>query len=231
MVKKLSLFVCILTLLGCNRVIEQPFGGAVFSHHFISGLCEATAIDVKPFYQDHSIICIGHLPEETFFDDRYHQLCNEFGDNTYNRYVPQDRGYSVCYANLFTSVDIYSSADFGDIKAGESLADIVMFRGATAKPFIDNGYSWAGIMDRARIEMFYAELGEYRRYFEDQIPNGAIPVFKPVSELTPEDLTLLCCPKVSLRFMELPEIKEHTLTIIFRTEETEIRGQVDVLFP
>ena len=65
------------------------------------------------------------------------------GDTAYNRYVSQDPLTAV-FANRFASVDITSSEQFLEIPAGESLAGYVLFRGATALPYIESLYNIGG---------------------------------------------------------------------------------------
>lgn len=230
----LGLFVCITTLFGCNRVVEEPLGGPVYSTHFISSFCDAKEFFMAQYHNDGNVFQIHASSEDGFRGDKYETLCQQFGDMTYNRLVPQDPTYTACHANLFTSIDIISSADFGDIKAGESLSDIVMFRGASAKTYIDNGYLFPNADEYLQAQQeLEEELGNYK-YFPistADLRNGFYPCVKRLSELTPEDLTLLSCRFMSIRFMEVPEIKEHTLTLIFRTEDKEVRSQCDVVFP
>lgn len=224
------LFACVATMLGCHKVVEDPNGEGIFSKHFISNFADVTTVALHRYDGDGCVFMIS--PEDADFhknDNYYFSLCDYWGDTSYDRMVPQDPSRTPCYANMFTSVDMVSSADFNDIKAGESLADKVIFRGATAKPYIEHGYSSFGYVDEwdADSEMM-KELGDSKHF---HIRKEFQPVLKRLSELTPEDLALLSVRFMSIRFSEVPEIKEHTLTIIFREGEKEIRGQIDVVFP
>lgn len=228
----LSLFVCVATLFGCNKVVEEPLGDSIYSTHYISSFCDANEIFIVQDSDNGNVFRIYPSYADSFRGDKYEDLCQQFGDMTYNRLVPQDPTVTICYANLFTSIDIISSADFGDIKAGESLSDIVMFRGASAKTYIDNGYLFPSAREYLCAEQkMMEELGNRPWSFTHSLHGGFYPCVKRLSELTPEDLILLSCNFMSIRFMEVPEIKEHTLTIIFRTEDKEVRGQFDVVFP
>lgn len=225
------LFACVATMFSCHEVVEEPNGHGIFSKHFISGFSNATSVILREGCADFDgvgvfKICPGD--GDLLSGGHYHSLCEYWGDTSYDRWVNQDPSRSTCYANMFTSVDIISSADFNDVKAGESLADIVIFRGATAKPYIENGYipdpyGWS--YDGEMMQ----ELGHNGFYYWKN--TEFYPILKRLSELTPEDLILLSANFMSIRFEQLPEIKEHTLTIIFREGNNEVRGEIDVVFP
>lgn len=222
---------CVMAMLGCHEVIEDPIGGPTYTKHFISRFVDTKSIILREFDADRDGVGVFRIftgEGQVLRGGHYLSLCNYWGDTSYNRWVPQDPSRSICYANMFTSVDIISSADFNDIKAGESLADIVMFRGATAKPFIESGYVSGPHWWEYDGEMMQ-ELGHHG--IDYWIDTNFYPILKPLSELTPEDLTLLSANFMSIRFMEVPEIKEHTLTIIFREGDNEVRGEIDVVFP
>ena len=105
-----------------------------------------------------------------------------------------------------------------------------MFRGATAKPYIDGNYSLENvdIQDYIRLEK---ELGKYNFPYGLLRPENFYPICKRASELKPEEMILLSTYFMSIRFMETPEIKEHTITIVLRTKDKEVREQIDVVFP
>lgn len=227
--RRLSILVCLLTLLGCNEVIEESLGGGVFSNHYISSFADASSFNMVQC--DGDVIKIFAAPEDIFRGDRYEALCYKYRDTSYDRMVPQDPTLTACFANEFNSIEITSSADFGDIKAGESLAAIVMFRGATAKTYIEHGYRFPDNEGyKIACDDLKAEIGDDNIDFST-LCNGFYPISKRVSELTSEDLTLLSCNFMSIRFLEVPEIKEHTLTMTFRTKDKEVSSQIDVRFP
>ena len=228
----INIFVCSSMLFGCNKVVEEPLGKEVFSKQFISSFIDANTISMVQCPIEGNAFLIEASPEDDLPRYKYLTLCHEVGDISYDRMVPQDKNYTACYANKFTSIDITSTADFGAIKAGESLADIVMFRGATAKPYIDNGYEFPDANEyHTAYKEIKKEFGDLHWYFLKEFRNGFYPICKRVSELTPEQLKLLSCNCMSIRFMEVPEIKEHTMTITFHTENKEVECQFDVVFP
>lgn len=228
----LAIFVCISLLFGCSKNEDGPHGGmGMYSNHYISSFSLATGLNLYQLSpgEDYEI-WIHDQTEDLVHGDKQEALYQYFGDTSYNRYVSQDPTVTQCYADEFTALDVYSSADFGNIKAGESLADIVMFRGATAKPYIDGNYSLENvdIQDYTRLEQ---ELGKYNFPYGLLRPENFYPICKRASELKPEEMILLSTYFMSIRFMETPEIKEHTITIVLRTKDKEVREQIDVVFP
>lgn len=83
----------------------------------------------------------------------------EIGDTAYNRYVSQDPLTAV-FANRFASVDITSSEQFLEIPAGESLAGYVLFRGATALPYIESMYNIGGFWPEQVLDEFMIGMGQ-----------------------------------------------------------------------
>ena len=228
----LAMFVCISLLFGCSKNEDGPHGcTGIYKQHYISSFAIATGLDLYPMSDNPGVIRIFSQHEDRLYGrESYEKLCEYFGDTSYNRIMHSDPTITQCYADEFTALDIYSSADFGNIKAGESLADIVMFISATAKPYIDGNYSLKNvdIQDYIRME---EELGHYYEYFDSHRHEYFYPVCKRASELKPEDMTLLSCWFMTIKFMETPDIKEHTITIVLRTKDKEVREQIDVVFP
>ena len=154
----------------------------------------------------------------------------EIGDTAYNRYVAQVPLTAV-FVNRFTSVDITSSEQFLDIPAGESIAPYIIFRSATAMPYIESLYTVGGFWSEMILDEFMIGMGMmdgydgpgYEWYPEFQ-RNCFHPVVKPLSELTQDDLFLLWVgyPGSSLRFTDIPEIKSHTFTITMTDSEGSV---------
>lgn len=226
----LAILVCISVLFGCNKNEEGLHGcWEKYSNHYISSFILATGLNLYQLSPGENEIWIHDQPEDMVNGDKREALYRYFGDTSYNRYVSSDPTVTQCYADEFTALDVYSSADFGNIKAGESLADIVMFRGATAKPYIDGNYSLENvdIQDYIRLEQ---ELGKHNYPYGLLRPDNFYPICKRASELKPEELILLSTYFMSIRFMETPDIKEHTITIVLRTKDKEVREEIDVVF-
>lgn len=221
---------CILTLWGCDfykELTEDKIGGKIFTHHFISGFVSGDKLEIEQDAEDAHIFYLSFENRNTpVGSDIRNALYEKYGDTTYDRYVSQDKSLRVCYANEFESIEITSSADFGDIKAGESLADVVMFRASSAKPFIDSKYNVPGVW----TEEIMSEIGQYgMALFDNQ--RDFSPIVKSVSDLTSENLNLLSTQFVSLRFTQTPEIKEHTITVSLLDNDKRHTAEIDVVFP
>ena len=228
----LAILVCISVLFGCNKSETGRNGcGGDYNGHYISGFCIATGFRLFPVNRDPEtiILIFAQTEDDIYRTELYEELCEYYGDTSYNGNRPRLPHVTMCYADEFTSFDVYSSADFGDIKAGESLADIVMFTGATAKPYIDGNYSLENVDTQVYTKM-KEELGEHYEYIDSYRHEGFYPICKRASELTPEEMILLNANFMTIRFTEIPDIKEHTLTIVFRTKDKEVREEIDVVF-
>lgn len=233
MKRLLLLIACALTLWGCefNRETEPVLGATRYTHHYISDFTigDKLRIGIDNSFQDPHIL-------DLFFENSFigglkpeirEALYEKYGDTSYDRYVPLDPGLTACYANEFELIEITSSADFGDIKAGESLAEIVMFRSASAKPFIDSKYTVPGVW----TEEIKSEIGYYPMSSLNKWQKYSHPIVKRVCDLTPEDMKLLSEDLFSLRFTQTPEIKEHTITISLVDNEKRHTAQIDLVFP
>ena len=225
MKRVLLLVASVITLWGCNsETVVHPLGESIFTHHFISSFVDADELVIKQDAEDPQVFYLRFEKEKIVGSEISEVLYEKYGDTTYDRYVPQDPSITMCFANEFDSIDITSSADFGDIKAGESLAGVVMFRGASAKPYVDNGYKVSGNWtDEIKAEIGAYGMGLLRSEFH--------PVVISVSELETENLELLTPHFVSLRFTQAPEIKEHTITVSLVDNEKRHTAQIDLVFP
>ena len=129
--------------------------------------------------------------DKDLFDD----LCDLYGDNTYNREVaiPGD-GYYTANHPPCAGLDVISNKDFdAEHPAGTSLADIMTIQYRSAVKFIENGYK------------------DKKDYMED--------IRKPLDELQPTDLTL-SIRNIFLIFDKEPDVLEtHGLTFFWTTTE------------
>lgn len=228
--KKSHLLICGLAAavgtISCEE--ERPLGEGIYTTHFIQGVTFADALECRTV-EDEGVIYLNltgtGLGKETA-DDFY----AEIGDTAYNRYVAQVPLTAV-FVNRFTSVDITSSEQFLDIPAGESIAPYIIFRSATAMPYIESLYTVGGFWSEMILDEFMIGMGMmdgydgpgYEWYPEFQ-RNCFHPVVKPLSELTQADLFLLWVgyPGSSLRFTDIPEIKSHTFTITMTDSEGSV---------
>lgn len=222
--KLIILFATIMVVCSCNDKYDD-IGKGTFSNHYISSFTIAESLTMKQDTNNALVVNLYLDGEKFHGGDIYETFCNEFGDTTYNREVAQDPSVVMSYSNRFDSLDIISNSDFNDIKAGETLTEKVIYRSATAKPFIDSEYLIGG-------EWTQEVLNELEFVGTEYWPDlGFHPVIKKLSDLTSDELLLPAFGFMSLRFMESPTIKEHTLTVVFREGTKEIKGQLDIVFP
>lgn len=222
--KKIHLLICGLAAaaaVSCEE--ERPLGEKIYTTHFIQGVTFADALECRAV-EDEGVIYLnpsGRHPGKGYTEN----FLKRIGDTAYNRYVSQEP-LTVVFANRFTSVDITSSEQFLEIPAGESIAKYVIFRSATAMPYIESLYTVGGFWSEMILDEFMIGMGMmdgYEWYPEFQ-RNGFHPVVKPLSELTQDDLFLLWVgyPGSSLRFTDIPEIKSHTFTVTMTDSEDGI---------
>ena len=134
------------------------------------------------------------------------RMLEKYGDTVYNRAY-----YKPTYAVSadFKKIEITSDMDFDSgHKAGESLADIVMFHGKSPWEFIQAGCPDSWIM----------ESKEFKR------------IDKKVNEITPEDLKLIE-PYFTIEFLRQPEQPgTHTFTIRFIGETITVEKDFEMTF-
>ena len=128
------------------------------------------------------------------------------------------------YCNEFSGIDIFSDRDFDAAHpAGASLSDIVRIVGASPYRYIRNGYTapfdWRELPEDYRIENGISYL------------EGYLPVNGTLCELGAEEMYMLDPFELYLKFTILPEIKNHTVTVVLRENETEITGSTEIIFP
>ena len=134
------------------------------------------------------------------------RMLEKYGDTVYNSsYFMPTNAVGVD----FEKIEITSDMDFDSgHKAGESLADIVMFHGKSPWEFIQAGCPDSWIM----------ESKEFKR------------IDKKVSEITPEDLKLIE-PYFTIEFLRQPEQPGiHTITIRFIGEGVTVEGDFETTF-
>lgn len=134
------------------------------------------------------------------------RMLEKYGDTVYNSsyFMPT---YAVGVD--FEKIEITSDMDFDSgHKAGESLADIVMFHGKSPWEFIQAGCPDSWLM----------ESKEFKR------------IDKKISEITPEDLKLIE-PYFTIEFLLQPEQPGiHTITISFIGETIMVEKDFEMTF-
>ena len=212
-------------------------GEKIYTTHFIQSVTFADALECRAV-EDEGVIYLNLSGSslERAGKGSTNNFYNKIGDTDYNRYVAQDPSLAAVFANQFASIDISSSEQFLDIPAGESIAKYVIFRSATAMPYIESKYTVEGKWSDAVLNEFMIGMqlsGTTAAWSPALQAVGFHPIVIPVSELTQEDLFLLWrTPGSSLRFTAAPEIKSHTFTITMRdTDGSVLTCSVPFTFP
>lgn len=136
--------------------------------------------------------------------DFYNSLCEKHNDVFYNRRV---RIYNNvvdtrCFRD-FVNLEVWSSADWdAEHPAGTLLNDLARFYSNTPWPYIQSGYT--------------------QKYHEQ--PNGEYyPVDKLISELTPDDMTLLPREGFYFWFVSRPaQPGKHTLFVRLTADDGKV---------
>lgn len=161
--------------------------------------------------------------------EEFQQALADLNDDEYTGKL---RVVDWCTYSTLHDLDIVSSQQFGDIKAGESIASKVMYVSYTIAPYIASGYKEVGNWTAELLESYYYfEPGESTIFNETTNWELYTPIVKPLNEVKPEDTFLVPDWVTSLKFIEIPDIKEHTFTLTATTEKGEkISASVDYIF-
>ena len=196
--KRLSYFISLL-IIACS--CQQLDGDRVPTKNFIQEYLIPESLSYSSysdeFHFDGIWISDGEVLE---------RMLEKYGDTVYNSsYFMPTNAVGVD----FEKIEITSDMDFDSgHKAGESLADIVMFHGKSPWEFIQAGCPDSWIM----------ESKEFKR------------IDKKVSEITPEDLKLIE-PYFTIEFLRQPEQPGiHTITIRFIGEGVTVEGDFETTF-
>ena len=128
-------------------------GGPIYTTHFIQGVILAEQLKGKAVEEDGVIyLNLEGTSLERAGKGSTADFYAAIGDTAYNRYIPQDPSITAVFSNKFVNVDITSSEHFLDIPAGESIAEYVIFRSATAMPYIESKYTVEGKWSDAHHE-------------------------------------------------------------------------------
>lgn len=135
-------------------------GEKIYTTHFIQGVTFADALECRAVEEEGVIyLYLDGTSLERAGNGSTNNFYTEIGDTAYNRYVSQDPLTAV-FANRFASVDITSSEQFLEIPAGESLAGFVLFRGATALPYLESMYNIGGFWPEQVLDEFMIGMGQ-----------------------------------------------------------------------
>lgn len=163
---------------------------------------------------------------------RSEELQQAFDDLNDNKYEGKKRVVDFCSYATLHDLDLVSNQQFGDIKAGESIASKVMYVSYTIAPYIASGYKEVGNWTAELLaSYYYFKPGESTNFYETTNWELYTPIVKPLNEVKPEDTFLVPEWVTSLKFIEIPDIKEHTFTLTATTEKGEkISASVDFVF-
>lgn len=216
--------------------------------------CKSTNITEKPSLRDHYITsyeeCSGislSIPEKgdniinVNFDisgvyssgsQQFEERKEFFGDSGFNRTTPRPID---SFVNLFDSIDIVSNADFNSIEAGSSLAEVVVYRNASALYFIESGYTYGTYhwdFYPIPVDDEYAEelLSNNYQPRISVVDNGFLPIIKPLCEVEARDLWLAAPDFLSLRFTTTPTIKNHRFTLTITEGKKQYQASIDYSF-
>ena len=109
----------------------------------------------------------------------FEKQCDKYGDSGLKAYMEIDNQASI---NDFSGITVTSDSDFPGHPAGEDLSDIAYIRLATAKPFIDSGYSNSYLNSDSVL------INNIRLISASE---GYTFVYKLAKDITKEDLKLI----------------------------------------
>ena len=162
---------------------------------------------------------------------RGEELQQAFDDLNDKGYEGNKRVVDHCSYATLHDIDMVSSQQFGDVKAGESIASKVLYVSYTIAPYIASGYRDEGDWSQELLESYYYLLPDSDVWNSTNCWFLFTPIVKPLNEVKPEDTFLVPDWVTILRFTEIPEIKEHTFTLTATTEKGEkISASIDYVF-
>lgn len=164
---------------------------------FVQEYIEATGLKAEPKSGYAKVGCLGRTVEAHLVQSRFD--CSYEG-----KYINPSTNFAVL--NAFRTMKLVSDTDFDEQhRAGISLADIVMFAGASPYDFIACGYRNAYEWDDTQIEFY--KNGAYTYKY------GYAPVYKVLAEMDATDYRLIH-PGFCLLFLKQPALsKTHNLTL------------------
>ena len=217
--KKLVLLLCVLSAVGCVKSYEDYYTRSfVLSYGNMRGI----SVAMTDFGLGYSVDFVGEGEWDVAMSgkkkDFYNQLCEKHNDVSYqNRrvrvYFYDQELNPRCFRD-FVNLEVWSSADWdaGTSSRGRRSTIWRAFSSNTPWPYIQSGYT----------QKYHEQLnGEY------------YPVDKLISELTPDDMTLL--PKRAgfiFRFVTRPaQPGKHTLFVRLTADDGKVfEASCDVEF-
>ncbi len=212
--KKLVLLLCVLSAVGCVKSYED-----YYTRSFVLSYGNMRGISVAMTYsQWYHVDFVGEGEWDVRMSGKkrefYDALCEKHNDVSYNRQVRLPLDFSEdsrCFRD-FVNLEVWSSADWdAEHPAETSLNDLARFYSNTPWPYIQSGYT--------------------QKYHEQ--PNGEYyPVDKLISELTPDDMTLLPRGGFYFWFVTRPaQPGKHTLFVRLTADDGKVfEASCDVEF-
>lgn len=202
---------------------------------------KAVAVGAEPRLQlylesspEHRKRYYGALSDDRDAKRAYEAKCAEHGDRGFSFAFTCGPGPNMIPNSFpdkdFRSLEVVSDTDFDEAHpAGTPLNDVTMFCSASPWPFIRSGYTeqgtWSGELP-AEVYRYFGIVTPYDMEWKSCYH----PIYGKVSELTPDDLTLLGGDEGGLRMgmigvltlLERPErAATHTLTVTLTSSDGE----------
>lgn len=208
-----ALIISAITVLtaGCDVIHRDTIPSFIYGYYDLDEIGATIRID-NIIELDHSGNIICDWKSKGTQKQLYDSLCNAYNDIGYNRKIeyfvtPEEDKTVSKYKYDYYSINVTSDSDFdAEHPRGTSLNDIIMYYGTSVENFIDSGYSYEFNWDDTSIPGVYQTFTFLRAYY-------STPVYRKLSEMTPEDYRLslgLSC----LVFEKEPALsKEHKLTV------------------
>ncbi len=213
--KRFFMFVIALACMcSCSKndepaVVVTPPDGTVFSKSFIQIFVVPEEIRAYPLMKNYLQVefegdRLNGVKEDV--REEFDALCAEYGDMSYNDKI-------VPYSTVAVGVDcqaidvVCDRAVDADHPAGSSLADVVKICAVSFREYIESGYVTS------------PGAGDFPAEFEGGQYNGkgAAALFKPLNEVTAEDLRLIEA-NFRLLFPEGLAVENLPVTVTVRTE-------------
>lgn len=199
-----------LALLSCGRIFERQDVPRV-RENFIQAYYTIDSLSFHSFRSTERSIKL--TASGKWLSTEENEYYKSLYDDTHN-HIPLAPGATAAYTNIFDRIEIVSDTDFNEIAAGTSLGEIVKFVAISPYKWLLSGcgasYDWSVIPEDFEKCKFEIPAGSVKK--------GLYPVDKLVSELTPDDLVLLMRKPggfFCFVFEQIPENKEHNMTITF----------------
>lgn len=222
----LSGLFCCLTVVSCDDIIVDS--KPVYTNHFIHTYVDVDNVIVSP--HESNPFAINIQLRGTYYDqpywgisEKFNELSERYGDIYWDGYLPACQPDPPIVCNDFVRIDVISNAEFNGRPVYSSLSDVVKLLTSSPKKYIDSHceekFSWENDTPED-----YLAIGEH---YSD---GCYYPVYGMLSSLGAEDLILLETGLV-LVFTEVPEIKRHIFTVVFRDPRgTTHRGNILMTF-